>query len=368
MISHLTEPNVAPQATRHALGGSTALICRDSVHHQLLDELGDHLRDQSVDVIRGPQAPRGGRVNIDPSELGVNLAQAELLVLTIRHHCGRDALLSAPRLKGICFPTAGVESLDIDVASELGILVGHGATPENWIGMAEATVLLLLGLLYNLHSAERVLRERLPLAQHKRAKQLSGKTVGLIGFGRIARAVASRLQAFDARLLAYSPRTKPETVPSDVVLTDLETLLRSSDVVLVMVSINPESIGLLNWERLCLMKQSAYLVNTARGKVVDEAALVKVLRDGRIAGAALDTFAIEPLPVDSPLRQLDNVILTPHIIGHTHEAAQSLKSALINNARNILQNEPPVYCLNSEAVERWNRRLTQTGSGNKRGQ
>jgi phosphoglycerate dehydrogenase-like enzyme len=127
---------------------------------------------------------------------------------------------------------------------------------------------------------------------------------------------------------------------------DLDTLMRTSDVVVVLASLNPETRGLISAEKLRLMKQTAILVNTARGAIVDEAALAGALKAKAIAGAALDCFSVEPLPATSPLRGLSNAILTPHMIGHTVEAHHSLEVATRENLDLILSGRPPRYVVN----------------------
>jgi D-3-phosphoglycerate dehydrogenase len=142
-------------------------------------------------------------------------------------------------------------------------------------------------------------------------------------------------------------------------MTDLDTLLRSSDVVAVLVSITPGSRGMLGERELALMKPSAYLVNTSRGEALDEGALYRALKEKRIAGAALDSFTVEPLPDDSPLRGLDNVILTPHMVGHTQDVFASFPLAAVENITRILAGEPPLYCKNPEIIPAWKQRLAR---------
>ena len=138
---------------------------------------------------------------------------------------------------------------------------------------------------------------------------------------------------------------------------DLDTLMRTSDVVVVLASLNPETRGLIGAEKLKLMKQTAILVNTARGAIVDEAALAEALKSRAIAGAALDCFAVEPLPATSPLRGLPNVILSPHMIGHTVEAHHSLEVATRENLELVLSGQPPRYVVNPRRAagmdEKW---------------
>jgi D-3-phosphoglycerate dehydrogenase len=137
---------------------------------------------------------------------------------------------------------------------------------------------------------------------------------------------------------------------------DLDTLMRTSDVVVVLASLNDSTRGLIGADKLRLMKNTAILVNTARGAIVDEAALAEALRSKVIAGAALDCFAVEPLPADSALRGLPNVILTPHMIGHTIEAHHSLEVATRDNLERIFAGQPPRYVVNPAVLPAWQKK------------
>ena len=270
--------------------------------------------------------------------------------------CSAEVMARAPDLRAIVNPYTGSEHIDRAEASRRGIVVGIGQTQENVAGMAEATILLLLDAFYDLKRAERVLREgdRRPAVQ---ARQLAGKTVGLLGFGRIAQAVAARLAGWGVELLVSAPRAP--AFPPYAASAALEDLLRRSDAVLVLCSLNESTHNLLNRERLALMKPGAVLVNTARGGIVDEAALCEAARSGRIGRVALDAFAIEPLPLDSPLRTLPNAMLTPHMIGHTIEAEQSMQRTAAESVRRVLAGAPPVHVLNPEVLPSWLARHTR---------
>ena len=140
------------------------------------------------------------------------------------------------------------------------------------------------------------------------------------------------------------------------------TLLRNSDIVNVLVELTAQTHGMIGAAELAMMRRDACLVNTARGAVVDEAALAQALRDGVIAGAALDAFATEPLAADSPLRTLDNVILTPHNIGHTRELIDSFVPATYENVVRIAAGEPPLYFKNPQVLPKWRERLARLGA------
>ena len=345
---------------------NTVFICHDYMLVEVLDEIESRLKQLDIDVLRGPRTSPGKKL-VYPKELYAGLfGRADVMMFSSRSICSREVMLAAPRLRGIVNPTIGLETVDLAAANDLGVIIGHGATPENFLGMAEATVMLILMLMYNPKASEEVLRGRRPrpkpTANDAWARMLRGRTVGLVGLGRIARGVVERLSGFGVNLRAFDPFVGPDEAPAGVKMTDLDTLLSSSDVVAVLVSITPGSRGMLGERELALMKPSAYLVNTSRGEAIDEAALYRALREKRIAGAALDSFAIEPLPEDSALRGLDNVILTPHMVGHTQDVFASFSLAAVENITRILRGEPPLYCKNPEIVPAWKRRLANLGA------
>lgn len=334
-------------------------ICGDSGQAALLDTVAAALAARGHRIVRGPVDTPGTVRTYSAAERAALIDEADVAIFTTRHDCSRDVLAGASRLRGVCYPVTGVETLDLRAAADLGIIVGHGAVRGNVVGMAESTIMLMLMLLYDV----RTNLARMATAQWRRpghhAHQLEGKTIGLIGFGRIAREVAARLAPFNVAILTFSPRAWPDDLPKDVVKVDLDTLLRDSDVVSVLTGLTPETRHLLDAERLALMKPTAYLVNTGRGAVIDEAALVDALRQRRFAGAALDTFAVEPLPATSPLRSLDNVLLTPHCVGHTVEGAAEFAPAMVANVESILRGELPPYCKNPEIEDAWRARVAR---------
>ncbi|TMH51834.1 MAG: dehydrogenase [Betaproteobacteria bacterium] len=344
----------------------TVFICHDYMLVEVLDQIQARLERNGIEVLRGPQTAPGKKLVYSKESYTELFGRAEVMMFSSRSICSREIMLAAPRLRGIVNPTIGLETVDLAAANELGIIVGHGATPENFLGMAEATVMLILMLMYQPRETEAVLRDRRrrPRSTPKDvwARMLRGRTVGLVGLGRIARGVVERLSGFGVSLVACDPFVGRDQAPEGVKMTDLDTLLRSSDIVAMLVSITPESRGMLGERELALMKPSAYLVNTSRGEAIDEAALYRALKEKRIAGAALDSFAVEPLPDDSPLRQLDNVILTPHMVGHTQDAFVSFPPAAVENITRILRGEPPLYCKNPEVIPAWQRRLANLGT------
>ena len=329
------------------------------------DRLGDQLtallEEAGCQVVRGPQ-PRPPALTIFPKEEWPQwFSETDVMVVSPRDVCSREVMLAAPRLRAVVSTVIGVDTIDLDAASDMGLIVGHGAMPENFLGVSEATVMLIAALLLDLPGKSQLLRTNAPRPPHMKARMVRGKTIGLIGMGRTARGVVERLAGWDVRLQAHDPYIAQEAAPAGVRMVDLPTLLRTSDVVSVHVTLTSETRHMLGEAELRLMQPHAYLVNTARGGAIDEQALYGVLRDGVIAGAALDVFEEEPLALENPLRTLDNVILTPHMIGHSRELMAALAPAAAENVLRVLRGEPPVYVKNPEVLPAWRQRLAALG-------
>ena len=289
-----------------------------------------------------------GRTPMDPEDETYQTLVAggvELLTMSLRDELGAvgDALADADviisggvpldadvfdrfgRARFLLRPYVGYDDVDVDAATERGILVAN--VPDTFVEeVANHALALILAANRKLLQMDRFVR-RGAWAAGEGARQaarpirrLSSLTLGLVGFGTIARLTARRAAPFGLRMVAYDPYVDPDSVREiGVSPVSLEELLRSSDIVSVHVFLSPETRGLVNAERLALMKPDAYLVNTARGPVVDEAALIVALRSGRLAGAALDVFEEEPLARDSPLIEMENVVLAPHLASYSEE-------------------------------------------------
>jgi phosphoglycerate dehydrogenase-like enzyme len=335
-------------------------VVRDHMLEPLFDGVVEDLERHGVSVMRGPSIYPGQKAAVLQPPYLEHFLQADIAMFSSRSLCTADMLTAAaPRLRAVVNPTIGVETVDLSAASELGILVGNGATPENAMSMAEAAVMFMLNLFYQLRTTQQHLRENRPrpAPDQVHARMLRGKTIGILGLGNIGRSVAELLEPFGVTLLAYSPSAEPASVPLHVQLTDLDNLMKRSDLVCVCIAVRPDNRQIVNDRTLRLMRPSAYLVNVARGDAVDEPALIQALQEHRIAGAALDTFVREPLPPDSPLRAMEHLILTPHAVGYTHESVSSLQSAAVENVRRVLAGEPPLYCKNPAVGDRWAARI-----------
>jgi len=293
----------------------------------------------------------------------VALCQDVDAILASHRDClTRRVLEAAKRLQLVVYSITGVDQVDLIAATELGILVCNSPSTENVIGMAEATIALMLALAKRLKQNENLLRQGRWGHGEDRGDLLFGKTVGIIGLGRIGRAVAHRLVPWGAQFLAYDPYVNHEQVKKmGVGFVDLEMLLRESDFVSVHVVVKPETRSLLGEQEFRMMKPTAYLINTSRGEVIHEPALVRAIEEGWIAGAALDVFRQEPLPIDSPLRRLDpkQVILTPHKIGHTEAASRANHQLAVESLLKGLRGEIPDYTVNREVIPGWQARIAR---------
>ena len=208
--------------------------------------------------------------------------------------------------------TTGVRNAAIDVAAARGqgvTVCGTGGTAS---AMPEITIGMMIALMHNFAQEDAAVRAG--GWQHTIGPGLAGHTLGIVGLGRLGVPVARLAQAFDMAVIAWSPHLTPErAAPHGVRAVDKRTLFAESDVVTIHMPLSDASRGLVGAEDLALMRPTAYLINTSRGPIVDEAALLAALREHRIAGAGLDVYDVEPLPADHPLRSLHNTLLLPHI-------------------------------------------------------
>ena len=295
---------------------------------------------------------RDTNVLADPEELGTRLREMGAEVLIIEADFAMEETFAAApdlRLVGVCRGRVGAH-VDLGAASEHGVLVLN--TPgRNAVAVAELTLALLLALARRVLEATHLVRsgawKSALCAVRWGGSELAGKTVGLIGLGAVGREVARRLSAFDVQVKAYDPYVVHSPL-SNVSLVSLGELLESSDFVSIHCALSPETRGLVGAEELVLMKSTAFLVNTARGAIVDEAALLDALRSGSIAGAALDVFDLEPLPARHPLLHLDNVILTPHIGGAPDDVVRRHSWMLTDDILRWHRGERPVHMLNPD--------------------
>ncbi len=255
-------------------------------------------------------------------ELDRALAGAHALIVRSETRVTADLLARAPHLRVVARAGTGVDTIDVHAATRRGIAVMN-APGANTVSAGEHALGLLLALVRRIPDAAAAMRRGDWDRKRFEGTELRGKTMGVVGLGRIGGHVAQLARAFGMSVVAHDPYLLPERAAElGVPLLSLEDLLRTADVVTLHVALTDETQHLINAGRLRLMKPTAVLINTARGELVDEAALAEAVREKRIGGAAIDVFAVEPLPADSPLRALDRVLLTPHLAASTAEAQE----------------------------------------------
>ncbi len=266
------------------------------------------------------------------------LADASAVLIRSATHLDQEAIAAAPGLMVIARAGVGLDNVDIKSATTAGVMVVNAPT-SNIISAAELTVGHILSLARHIPPAHAALAQ----GQWKRSKytgvELFEKTVGIIGLGRIGALITARVQAFGMRVVAYDPYVTAQRAQQlGVTLLPLDDLLRQSDFVTIHMPKTPETTGMISDDQLGLMKPSAYIVNVARGGLVDEDALHRALTSGEIAGAGLDVFVNEP-PTGSPLLALENVIVTPHLGASTDEAQEKAGVSVAKSVRLALSGE-----------------------------
>jgi len=259
----------------------------------------------------------------------------------------REVIEAAPGLRVIARVGVGSDSIDRAAADERGVAIA--ITPgQNAETVADHALALILALVRKIALQDRAVRAgRWERVGAMAPGELFGRTVGLIGAGEIGRAVIRRLQGFGVALMAYDPAVA--SLPGVELLPSVEALLRRADIVSLHAPLIPATRHIINAERLALVKPTALLVNTARGGLVDQPALLQALRRQAIAGAALDVFETEPLASDSPLLSLSNVMLTQHVAGVTWESMRAMTAMAVDSVAAILRGETPPTIVNPQA-------------------
>lgn len=277
-----------------------------------------------------------------------DLAAADAVVTGRVMRLDAEALALVPRARVLALHTSGSDNVDLAEATRRGIVVTtvKGVNAEQ---CAEFSLGLMLAVTRQIRTGDIAIRQGLWAARTQSSLDLFGATVGVVGLGRIGRAAVRRLQPFGVRLLCHTRTTdRAFAVETGLTYVDLDTLLRESDVVSLYTSLTPDTHRMIGAREIGLMKPTAFVVNVARGELIDEPALVEALQAGRIAGAGLDVFETEPL-AESPLFALNNVVLTPHQAGLAASAKANAALRAVRNALAALDGRLPPDAINSEA-------------------
>ncbi|MDM7999214.1 MAG: 2-hydroxyacid dehydrogenase [Dehalococcoidia bacterium] len=300
------------------------------------------LEDVSIVTYKGKQK----------SELISAVADADVIIGDYTNNVAMDAdvMRAAKRCVLIQQPSTGYQHIDVDAAAKEGIAVANTAG-TNTFAVAEHTIMLILACLKKLLLAHEKTK-RAEWAQDEMPLygvfELWGKTIGIIGMGRIGKEVARRAKPFGARLIYFDVNRLSAEMERSLDLTyhSLDDVIAQSDVITIHTPLTPETENLINAERIAKMKPNVVIVNVSRGAIIDESALARALKDKRIQGAGLDVFADEPISPKNPLLDAPNVILTPHIAGATNESRARIIDMTIENVVTMLRGQEPINIVN----------------------
>ncbi|MEK9810542.1 MAG: NAD(P)-dependent oxidoreductase, partial [Candidatus Nanopelagicales bacterium] len=299
--------------------------------------IAEELSPATVEAL-GPDFEIRSCDGADRVQLLEAIADVDAILVRSATKVAAEAIAAAKKLRVVARAGVGLDNVDVKAATQAGIMVVNAPT-SNIVSAAELAVALLLSVARNVVPANIALKN----GEWKRSKyngvELSEKTVGIVGLGRIGVLVAQRLSAFGVKLIAYDPYVQPARAAQiGVRMVPLEELMAESDFITVHLPKTPETSGLIGDDQLALAKPTMYLINAARGGIVDEDALFRAISEGRVAGAGLDVYAKEPC-TDSPLFGLETVVATPHLGASTDEAQEKAGIAVAKSVRLALAGE-----------------------------
>lgn len=293
---------------------------------------------EPLDVLRNAGLEVERKTNPEPENEEVVaelIGDAEAVIVGV-DRVGRKVLERCPNLRVVAKHGVGVDNIDLEAAKEYGVVVAN-APGTNTESVADMAFLLILSCARNLPTLLENVRKK-TWGSSALGVELEGKTLGIVGLGRIGKGVARRALGFGMEVVYYDPIVEDEAFRK----VSLEELFSISDFISLHAPLTSETRHLVNERLLSLMKREAFLINTARGELVDEEALFRFLKEGRIAGAGLDVLSFEP-PFESPLLTLPNVLVTPHVAAHTKEANIKMGKIAALNVVRVLEGKEPLY-------------------------
>ncbi|MBN2120651.1 MAG: phosphoglycerate dehydrogenase [Candidatus Omnitrophica bacterium] len=318
--------------------------------------ISDKLAQEGIAVLKSePDFQVDVKTGLKPEELSSIIGDYQAIVVRSETKLTKDIIDKAQNLKVIGRAGVGLDNVDLEEATQRGIIVMN-APSGNTISTCEQAFALILSLSRNIAKADASVREGKWERSKFKGVELYGKTLGIIGLGRIGREVAKRALSFGMRVISFDPFISEDVAKSiDAELVDLERLLKSSDYITIHTALTDETENMISHKEFSLMKPTARIINSARGGIIDEKALCEALKDKKIAGAALDVYGKEPPEKNDPLFGLDNIVLSPHLGASTQEAqvnvaveiAECVRDALygrsLRNAVNFPTLEPEVW-------------------------
>jgi D-3-phosphoglycerate dehydrogenase len=308
--------------------------------------VSDSIAKEGVELLRG-----AGEVTVaelSPEELLAQIGDYDALVVRSRTKATKDVIERGAKLRVIGRAGIGVDNIDVKAATAKGIVVVN-APRSSTVSVAELAIGHMISIARSLPRADRGTREGKWEKKQLKGVELFGKTLGFVGSGRIGGEVASRAKAFGMKTIAYDPYLPADVAQKiGVELCNLDHLLKSADFITIHAMLTDETRGMIGVAEFAKMKPTAFIVNCARGGIIDETALYNALKDKKIAGAALDVFAKEPL-ADSPLMKLDNIVFTPHIGASTKEGQERAGVQVAEQVIKALNRTKPDSMVNPEA-------------------
>lgn len=330
------------------LSGDTSATGQDSGILRIL--VADPIAADGVDRLRAV-----GAVDVDtglsPQQLLVRIPEYDALVVRSETKVTADVLAAATRLRVVGRAGVGVDNIDIDAATRHGVLVLNAPT-GNTIAAAEHAIAMMLALARNIPAADASLRAGRWERSRLMGVELRDRTLGLLGLGKIGFEVARIAgEGLRMRVLAHDPLVSQERAEqAGAELVDIETLLAESDVISVHVPLNEHTRGVIGASQLRRMRRGARIINVARGGIIDESALAEAVRDGVIAGAAVDVFTAEPVPEGHPLIGVGGIVVTPHLGASTAEAQVNVAADVADQIAEYLRGGSPRYAVNAPAI------------------
>ncbi len=311
--------------------------------------VSDPIAPEGIEILRRV-ADVDVKTGLSKEELADIIGEYDALAVRSETKVTADILAQAGKLKIIGRAGVGVDNIDVEAATARGILVVN--SPEgNTLAAAELTFAMLLALARSIPQADQSLRGGRWDRKKFMGSEVYDKTLGVVGLGKIGKEVVKRAQAFGMAILGYDPYLNPEQAEAlGITLVDLDTLYAQSDYITVHVPKTKETSGMINAQKLALMKPTVRLINCARGGIIDEQALADAARAGRIGGAAVDVFSTEPAPAGNPLLGVPNIITTPHLGASTEEAQVNVAIDIAEQIVDVLAGRPARAAVNMPSV------------------
>lgn len=310
--------------------------------------IADPMANEGIELLQA-QTEVDVKLGLKPAELKAIINNYDALIVRSETQVTKDIIEAGEKLKVIARAGVGLDNIDVETATHHGIVVANAPT-GNTISAAEHTIALMLTLARHIPRANARLKSGVWQRADFVGTELKNKTLGVIGLGNVGSEVARRARAFEMNLIAYDPFISPDYARNlKVELVSLEKLLKESDFITLHLPLTPETKSLIGAKELAKVKPTVRIINCARGGLIDEVALSKAIEKGKVAGAAIDVFTIEPA-TDSILFKSDKIIVTPHLGASTAEAQASIATDIAEQVLAVLSNRPARYAVNAPQI------------------